>query len=113
MTVATKRRLCRPRHRIVGVNRYLDFLYFSTTTSTFDSYFWTARKILNAECGAERTAFVRLMSGNADVGGLHAELATRHSRLANATARGRFGLTREAQIFRVRETEQRLRRDEE
>jgi 2-polyprenyl-6-methoxyphenol hydroxylase-like FAD-dependent oxidoreductase len=94
-------------------NRYLDFLYFFYDHhSDPDSYFWTARKILNSEHVLEtRTAFVRLMSGNADVGALNAELTSRHTRLANATARGRFGLTREAQIFRVRETEQRLRRE--
>jgi halogenation protein CepH len=96
-------------------NRYLDFLYFFYDHhSDPDSYFWTARKILNAEQALEtRTAFVRLMSGNADVGALHAELATRHTRLENATARGRFGLTREAQIFRVKETEETLRRDDD
>lgn len=96
-------------------NRYLDFLYFFYDHhSDPDSYFWTARKILASEHALEtRTAFVRLMSGNADVGSLRDDLATRHTRLANATARNRFGLTREAQIFRVRETEHTLRRDEE
>jgi halogenation protein CepH len=96
-------------------NRYLDFLYFFYDHhSDPDSYFWTARKILNSEHVLEtRTAFVRLMSGNADVGELNAELNTRHARLATATARGRFGLTREAQIFRVRETEHTLRREDD
>ena len=102
-------------HYRAAFNRYLDFLYFFYDHhSDPDSYFWTARKILNAEHALEtRTAFVRLMSGNADVGGLSADLATRHTRLANATARNRFGLTREAQIFRVRETDRTLRRDDE
>jgi halogenation protein CepH len=90
--------------------RYLRFLYFFYDHHADpDSYFWTARKILNPELPLEaRTAFVRLMSGTGDLlgtdSGLGAELAARHARLADATARNRFAASAEGSIFRVRQT---------
>ena len=49
--------------------RYLNFLYFFYDHhADRDSYFWTARKILNPDTPMEtRTAFVRLMSGGGDL----------------------------------------------
>ncbi|MBX3025145.1 tryptophan 7-halogenase [bacterium] len=90
--------------------RYRQFLYFFYDHHTDpDSYFWTARKLLNPEGPLEaRTAFVRLMSGTADLlggdAGLAAELAARHRRFDDATARGRFGATADGGLFRVRGT---------
>jgi halogenation protein CepH len=91
-------------------NRYLQFLYFFYDHhSDPDSYFWTARKVLNPDLPLEaRTAFVRLMSGGADLGesahALASRLKDRHERLARATARGRFAALSDAEIFRVRGT---------
>jgi len=91
-------------------NRYLQFLYFFYDHhSDPDSYFWTARKILDPSGPLEtRTAFVRLMSGSADLGSvppaLDRALADRHARLERAAARGRFGSIPDAEIFRVRGT---------
>jgi flavin-dependent dehydrogenase len=90
--------------------RYRQFLYFFYDHHTDpDSYFWTARKILNPEGPLEaRTAFVRLMSGTADLIGndaeLAAELQARHARFGDATARGKFAATAGAGLFRVRGT---------
>lgn len=90
--------------------RYRRFLYFFYDHHTDpDSYFWTARKILNPEGPLEaRTAFVRLMSGTADlIGGdsaLAAELAARHEKFGDATSRGKFGATTDGGLFRVRGT---------
>lgn len=90
--------------------RYLQFLYFFYDHHADpDSYFWTARKILNAELPLEaRTAFVRLMSGTGDLlandTALAAELAARHAKLSNATNSDRFAAAPEAQLFRVRQT---------
>ena len=90
--------------------RYLQFLYFFYDHHADpDSYFWTARKILNPELPLEaRTAFVRLMSGTGDLLGndsaLAAELAGRHARLADATSRGRFAASPDGNLFRVRHT---------
>jgi halogenation protein CepH len=90
--------------------RYLDFLYFFYDHhSDPESYFWRARKILDAEAPLDsRTAFVRLMSGGADLpnGGaaLQREIDERHQRLAAATSRGRFATAPGADLFRVRGT---------
>jgi FAD-dependent halogenase len=90
--------------------RYLRFLYFFYDHHADpESYFWTARKILNPELPLEaRTAFVRLMSGTGDLLGgdsaLSAELAARHARLADATGRGHFGGSPDGALFRVRQT---------
>ncbi len=90
--------------------RYRRFLYFFYDHHADpDSYFWTARKILNPEGSLEaRTAFVRLMSGTADlIGGdaaLAADLAARHAKFGDATARGKFGATADSGLFRVRGT---------
>ncbi len=90
--------------------RYLRFLYFFYDHHADpDSYFWTARKILNSEHSLDaRTAFVRLMSGTGDLLGtdtaLSAELAARHARLGDATSRGRFAASPDGNLFRVRQT---------
>ena len=90
--------------------RYLNFLYFFYDHhSDPDSYFWTARKILNPGVSLEaRTAFVRLMSGGGDLlhgdASLQQELAARHARLTAATERGRFAAVPGADLFRVRGT---------
>ena len=90
--------------------RYLQFLYFFYDHHADpDSYFWTARKILNPELPLEaRTAFVRLMSGTGDLlatdTALAAELAARHARLSDATSRDRFAAAPDANLFRVRQT---------
>jgi len=96
--------------------RYRRFLYFFYDHHAApDSYFWTARKILNPEVPIEaRTAFVRLMSGTGDLlssdTALESELAARHARLADATSRDRFASSPEAAIFRVRQTLNELKR---
>jgi len=96
--------------------RYRRFLYFFYDHHADpDSYFWTARKILNPEVPLEaRTAFVRLMSGTGDLlsgdTALEAELAARHARLTEATGRDRFASSPEASLFRVRETLNELKR---
>lgn len=90
--------------------RYLNFLYFFYDHhSDPDSYFWTARKILEAEAPLDaRTAFVRLMSGGGDLHdgdqALRDELAALHARMENAAQRGRFSATPGAGLFRVRNT---------
>ena len=95
--------------------RYRHFLYFFYDHHAEpDSYFWTARKILNPELPLEaRTAFVRLMSGTGDLlstdTGLAAELAARHDRLSEAVSRGRFAQSPDGMLFRVRQTLNELR----
>jgi FAD-dependent halogenase len=90
--------------------RYLNFLYFFYDHhSDPDSYFWRARKILNAEESLDtRTAFVRLMSGGGDLlngdAALQRELEARHERMTAATSRGRFASAPDADLFRVRGT---------
>ena len=90
--------------------RYLNFLYFFYDHHRDpDSYFWTARKILNADVPLDtRTAFVRLMSGGGDLlagdATLQRELAARHQRMAAAIARGRFAAAPDNDLFRVRAT---------
>ena len=90
--------------------RYLHFLvFFYDHHADPDSYFWTARKILNPELPLEaRTAFVRLMSGTGDLldsdADLAAELAARHARFGDATGRGKFGASSDGGLFRVRGT---------
>lgn len=96
-------------HYRAAFERYLNFLYFFYDHhADRDSYFWTARKILNPDVPMEaRTAFVRLMSGGGDLLGgdaaLERELAGRHARMQDATQRGRFAATG-ADLFRVRGT---------
>jgi flavin-dependent dehydrogenase len=98
--------------------RYRRFLYFFYDHHADpDSYFWTARKILNPELPLEaRTAFVRLMSGTGDLvandTALGAELAARHARMTDATSRGRFAASSEGTLFRVRQTLNELKDDE-
>lgn len=95
--------------------RYLEFLYFFYDHhSDPDSYFWTARKILNSESELDtRTAFVRLMSGGGDLldadQALRRELEERHARMAAATEQGKFSATPGAGLFRVRGTLAELR----
>ncbi|MDX2171087.1 MAG: NAD(P)/FAD-dependent oxidoreductase [Deltaproteobacteria bacterium] len=90
--------------------RYLRFLvFFYDHHADAESYFWTARKILNPDLPLEaRTAFVRLMSGTGDLLGhdtaLGEELAAHHARFGAATARGRFAASGEGGLFRVRGT---------
>jgi len=90
--------------------RYRTFLYFFYDHHCDrDSYFWTARKVLNAESSLDaRTAFVRLLSGGGDLlgdeGALQRELAERHARFSDGTKRGRFASTPDASLFRVRRT---------
>lgn len=90
--------------------RYLRFLYFFYDHHADpDSYFWTARKVLNPAQPLEaRTAFVRLMSGTGDLLGpdtaLADALAAHHARFADATAKGKFAGTGDAGVFRVRGT---------
>jgi halogenation protein CepH len=96
--------------------RYLNFLYFFYDHhSDPESYFWTARKVLNPSTAMEaRTAFVRLMSGGGDIlegdAALERELAARHARMQNATQRGRFAAAPGADLFRVRGTLAQMRR---
>jgi halogenation protein CepH len=90
--------------------RYLTFLsFFYDHHHDPDSYFWTARKILNPEVPLDtRTAFVRLMSGGGDLlagdAALQRELAVRHQRMTTAIARGRFAAAPNGDVFRVRRT---------
>ena len=96
--------------------RYLHFLYFFYDHhSDPESYFWTARKVLNPSTAMEaRMAFVRLMSGGGDILGgdaaLERELAARHARMQNATHRGRFAAAPGADLFRVRGTLTQMRK---
>ncbi|MGD9765703.1 MAG: NAD(P)/FAD-dependent oxidoreductase [Candidatus Binatia bacterium] len=98
-----------------AVERYLRFLYFFYDHHVDpESYFWTARKILNPDLPLEaRTAFVRLISGTADLladdGALGAELAARHARLSEATRCNQFASSPDASAFRVRQTLNELR----
>ncbi len=91
-------------------DRYLNFLYFFYDHhSDPESYFWTARKILNPAVPIEaRTAFVRLMSGGGDWlhgdASLRQELAARHTRMEQAVGQGRFAAVDGAELFRVRRT---------
>ena len=57
--------------------RYLNFLYFFYDHHRDpESYFWTARKLLNPDTPLDtRTAFVRLMSGGGDLFGSDGELS--------------------------------------
>jgi len=106
---ATEQAAYDTRYR-AAFERYLNFLYFFYDHhSDADSYFWTARKILNPDVPLDtRTAFVRLMSGGGDLlcgdAALQNELAARHSRMQDATDRGRFAAAPGADLFRVRHT---------
>ncbi len=88
--------------------RYLHFLhFFYDHHSDPQSYFWRARKILNPEVPLDtRAAFVRLMSGGADVseGDIADKLAARHARMQEAIEHGHFGKAPDAGLFRVRGT---------
>lgn len=91
-------------------DRYMKFLtFFYDHHADRDSYFWTARKILNPDAPMEdRTAFVRLMSGGGDLlhgdAALKNELAARHAQLTSAISRGRFAIAEGSDLFRVRVT---------
>jgi halogenation protein CepH len=91
-------------------DRYLRFLcFFYDHHADPDSYFWTARKILNPAGPLDaRTAFVRLMSGTGDLLGgdtaLAAELQARHACFGAAVESNRFGAAPDAALFRVRQT---------
>jgi halogenation protein CepH len=97
--------------------RYLNFLYFFYDHHRDpESYFWTARKVLNPGTAMEaRTAFVRLMSGGGDIlegdAALERELAARHARMQDATQRGRFAAAPGADLFRVRGTLAQMRNE--
>ena len=90
--------------------RYRRFLvFFYDHHADAESYFWTARKVLNPDLPLEaRTAFVRLMSGTGDLlssdTALAEDLAARHARFGDATSRGRFAATADVGVFRVRST---------
>jgi FAD-dependent halogenase len=98
--------------------RYLNFLYFFYDHhSDPESYFWTARKVLNPSTTMEaRTAFVRLMSGGGDLlegdAALERELAARHARMQEAARRGRFAAAPGGDAFRVRDTLTKMREAE-
>jgi halogenation protein CepH len=97
--------------------RYLSFLYFFYDHHVDpQSYFWEARKILNNPPSplTDKGAFVRLVSGAADLAALAAEperLAALHSRMTSAVKRGRFGATPSAELFRVRNTLKQMKDD--
>jgi len=98
------------RHYRDAFERYLNFLYFFYDHHVdADSYFWKARKILEAGSGLDqRTAFVRLMSGGGDLlhgdTSLRDELAERHARMSQAVGANRFSAVPGNEIFRVRAT---------
>src|SRR4029453_10723281 len=87
--------------------RYLRFLYFFYDHNTDpDSYFWTARRLLEHSPSAldARTAFVRLMSGGGDWDALPGTLERENKRLAAAIRRGRVRPPPGAPALRVRTT---------
>jgi FAD-dependent halogenase len=96
--------------------RYRSFLYFFYDHHCDrESYFWTARKVLNPDTALDaRTAFVRLLSGGGDLhqddGALQRELAQRHERLQDGIRRGRFSATPDAGLFRVRGTVEEMKK---
>lgn len=98
-------------------DRYLRFLYFFYDHHCdASSYFWQARKLLGVEVAGEaRTAFVRLVSGGADIeqAELTAMLAAHHDRLARALDRGRFAVLPDSDLFRSRSTLRQLAADRE
>src|SRR5262245_40661604 len=88
--------------------RYLRFLYFFYDHNTDpDSYFWTARRLLEHSPSAldARTAFGRLMSGGGDWDALPGTLEREHARWAEAIRRGRLGAVPGGDVLRVRTTE--------
>lgn len=98
--------------------RYLSFLYFFYDHHVDpESYFWEARKILNPEGQlTDKVSFVHLVSGAADLSVLSADpdrLAALHGRMSNATKRGRFAATPNAELFRVRSTLKQMKEDRE
>jgi halogenation protein CepH len=87
--------------------RYLRFLYFFYDHNEDpDSYFWTARRILDHEPEelSLREAFVRLISGGSDWGAMPAQVADEHSRWAQAIRAGRAGALPGIDALRVRHT---------
>jgi flavin-dependent dehydrogenase len=87
--------------------RYLRFLYFFYDHNEDpDSYFWTARRILDHEPEdlSLREAFVRLISGGSDWGAMAPEVAQEHSRWADAIRTGRASALPGNELLRVRHT---------
>ncbi|MCW5892386.1 MAG: tryptophan 7-halogenase [bacterium] len=88
--------------------RYLRFLYFFYDHNVdADSYFWTARRVLEHAPAAldARTSFVRLMSGGGDWDALPDLVEREHTRWASAIERGRVAAIPGSDVFRVRTTE--------
>ncbi len=87
--------------------RYLRFLYFFYDHNEDpDSYFWTARRILDhvPEDLSMREAFVRLVSGGGDWSAVSALLAREHSRWADVLRSGRLATLPGNELLRVRHT---------
>jgi 2-polyprenyl-6-methoxyphenol hydroxylase-like FAD-dependent oxidoreductase len=87
--------------------RYLRFLYFFYDHNEDpDSYFWTARRILDHEPQdlSLREAFVRLISGGSDWGAMPPQVAEEHTRWATAIRAGRLGRVPGNDVLRVRHT---------
>jgi len=87
--------------------RYLRFLYFFYDHNEDpDSYFWTARRILDHEPDelSLRESFVRLISGGSDWGAMPEQVAQEHARWAQAIRAGRAGALSGIEPLRVRHT---------
>jgi halogenation protein CepH len=87
--------------------RYLRFLYFFYDHNEDpDSYFWTARRILDHEPQdlSLREAFVRLISGGSDWGAMSPQVAEEHARWALAIRSGQASALPGNDVLRVRTT---------
>jgi halogenation protein CepH len=87
--------------------RYLRFLYFFYDHNEDpDSYFWTARRILDHEPAdlSLREAFVRLISGGSDWGAMAPTVEQEQSRWTKAVRAGRMGAAPDNDVLRVRHT---------
>jgi halogenation protein CepH len=87
--------------------RYVRFLYFFYDHNEDpDSYFWTARRIIDHEPEelSVREAFVRLISGGSDWGAMPAQVAGEQSRWDLAIRAGRAGALPGIDALRVRHT---------
>jgi halogenation protein CepH len=88
-------------------DRYLRFLYFFYDHNEDpDSYFWTARRILDHEPQdlSLREVFVRLISGGSDWGAMAPQVAEEHDRWAAAIRSGRPNGLPGIDLLRVRHT---------